>query len=335
MPKTILSDKQIASSDYLHGLCQKEIHFEFTDAKQIQLSQTTTDCDATLVVFGQALNIEKLWQIQNSITGAITILCIKPGALIHENQAIEMDVKVTDDTDVSALLEKTCESLQVELALLTQRPSLTEPGLLLMDMDSTVIAVECIDEIAKLAGVGEQVSGVTAKAMRGELDFAQSLTERVGCLKNADVSILETVKSALPIMPGISALLVELKRAGWKLAIASGGFTYFADYLGDRLELDFTIANRLEIENDKLTGQVIGDIVTAQTKADTLINLAKKWSIPTKQTIALGDGANDLVMMEAAGLGVALHAKPIVRQQADAAIRYGGADLLLCLLSRN
>lgn len=334
MPKTILSDQQLASCEYLHNLCLKGIHFELIEQNQIQLSQPTTDCQATLVVFGQALNIEKLFLAQTALSDGLTFGCVKPGAFVHQNQVVEIEVRIEHEGQVVSLLEKVTESLQIELALLKSRPRLTQPGLLLMDMDSTVIAVECIDEIAKLAGVGEQVSLVTAKAMRGELDFAQSLNERVGCLKGADIAILEQVRNALPIMPGIPALLKELKNAGWKLAIASGGFTYFADYLGDRLELDFTIANQLGINNGQLTGEVIGEIVTAQTKADTLLALANKWNIPKQQTIALGDGANDLVMMEAAGLGVALHAKPIVRQQADSAIRFGGADSLLCLLLR-
>lgn len=332
MPKTILLDKQLASSEYLHNLCQKGIHFELFEKNQIKLSQSVAEREATLVVFGQALNIEKLFLVQNALADALAFECIKPGAMVHENQTIEIEVRIKDSVRAVSLIEQATESLQIELALLTNRPSLALPGLLLMDMDSTVIAVECIDEIAKLAGVGERVSSVTAKAMRGELDFAQSLIERVGCLKGAEVAILEQVKNALPIMPGIPALLKVLKNAGWKLAIASGGFTYFADYLGERLELDFTIANQLGIDNGLLTGEVEGEIVTAQTKADTLLALAKKWNIPKQQTIALGDGANDLVMMDAAGLGVALHAKPIVRQKADSAIRFGGAESLLCLL---
>jgi len=334
VPKTILSDTQLASSEYLHNLCLKGIHFELIEKNQIQLSQSNTDYQATLVVFGQALNIEKLFLAQIALCDAVVFGCIKPGSLVHENQSVEIEVHIKHKDRAVLLIEQATESLQVELALLTSRPTLAQPGLLLMDMDSTVIAVECIDEIAKLAGVGKQVSVVTAKAMRGELDFAQSLNERVGCLKGADIAILEQVKNALPIMPGIPALLKELRLAGWKLAIASGGFTFFADYLADRLELDFAIANQLGIDSGQLTGEVIGDIVTAQTKADTLVALAKKWNIPKQQTIALGDGANDLVMMEAAGLGVALHAKPIVRQKADSAIRFGGADSLLCLLLR-
>ena len=332
MPKTILTDKQLCSSDHLHNLCQKGIHFELLEKNQIQLSQPAAANEATLVVFGEALNIEKLFLAKMALSDVLTFGCVRPGVLVQDNQSVEIEVQVTQQDLLASFIEKATDSLQIELALLKSRPTLAKPGLLVMDMDSTVIAVECIDEIARLAGVGEQVSSVTAKAMRGELDFAQSLTERVGCLKGADVAILEQVKNALPIMPGIPALIKELRNAGWKLAIASGGFTYFADYLGERLGLDFTIANLLGTQDGLLTGEVDGQIVDAQTKADTLLKLAEKWNIPKQQTIALGDGANDLVMMQAAGLGVALHAKPIVRQKADSAIRFGAADSLLCLL---
>jgi phosphoserine phosphatase len=196
-----------------------------------------------------------------------------------------------------------------------------------------VIACECIDDIASLAGVGPEVSAVTAQAMQGKLDFAQSLRTRVACLSNADQGILQQVRDGLPLMPGVSNLVRILKQHNWKLAIASGGFTYFADYLAQRLELDAAVANKLEIVDGELTGKVDGDIVDAQVKAQTLLALAERWSIPHSQTIAMGDGANDLVMMAAASLGVALHAKPIVRQQADISIRRGGLDTLLWILA--
>jgi len=143
------------------------------------------------------------------------------------------------------------------------------------------------------------------------------------------------VRDALPLMPGIFNLVRLMKQHQWKLAIASGGFTYFADYLADRLELDAAVANRLAIVDGRLQGRVDGDIVDAQIKANTLGALAKKWSIPHSQTIAMGDGANDLVMMNAAALGVAFHAKPIVRTQADVAIRNGGLDAFLWVLVAN
>jgi phosphoserine phosphatase len=201
-----------------------------------------------------------------------------------------------------------------------------------MDMDSTAIEIECIDEIAKLAGVGEQVSAVTAAAMRGELDFAESLHARVATLTNAPVSIIDQVADNLPLMPGLENLVTHLQSFGWKLVIASGGFTYMTDVLKRQLNLDATVANQLEMKDGKLTGKVLGRIVDANVKAETVVSLAKEYNIELSQTIAMGDGANDLVMMAAAQLGVAFHAKPLVRAQADVSVKKGGLDQLLYLL---
>ncbi|WNC67582.1 phosphoserine phosphatase SerB [Thalassotalea nanhaiensis] len=216
-----------------------------------------------------------------------------------------------------------------EVALFSEAPSLAEPGLLVMDMDSTTIKIECIDEIAKLAGVGEHVSAVTERAMLGELDFAESLRERVGTLAGAPESILAEVGENLPLMHGLEVLIKALHQRNWKIAVASGGFTYFTEILKAQLDLDATQANVLEIVDGKLTGKVLGDITDAQVKADTLIRLAAEYNIDTKQTVAMGDGANDLVMMSAANLGVAFEAKPVVLQQAKTSINFSGLDCLL------
>ncbi|KGK00402.1 phosphoserine phosphatase SerB [Thalassotalea sp. ND16A] len=216
-----------------------------------------------------------------------------------------------------------------ELALFNNAPSLSTPGLLVMDMDSTTIQIECIDEIAKLAGVGEHVSAVTERAMLGELDFAESLRERVGTLSGAPESILAEVGNKLPLMPGLEVLIQTLHQHNWKVAVASGGFTYFTEILKQQLNLDATQANVLEIVDGKLTGKVLGDITDAQVKADTLNGLAKEYGIDNHQTVAMGDGANDLVMMSAANLGVAFEAKPVVLQQATTSINFSGLDCLL------
>lgn len=217
----------------------------------------------------------------------------------------------------------------IEAALIENAPSLTIPGLLVMDMDSTTIEIECIDEIAKLAGVGEQVSAVTERAMQGELDFAESLRERVGALKDAPETILSTVGSNLPLMPGLEVLVKELHQHDWKIAVASGGFTYFTQILKEQLNLDATQANVLEIIDGKLTGKVIGDITDAQVKADTLLRLADEFFTPQGQMVAMGDGANDLAMLAVADLGVAYKAKPVVLQQAQSSINSSGLDCLL------
>ena len=225
--------------------------------------------------------------------------------------------------------------VEVDIAKLDFSPKLSQAGLLVMDMDSTAIQIECIDEIAKLAGVGELVSAITESAMRGELDFEQSLRRRVGTLKGASESILQQVRENLPLMPGLVETIQTLQKYGWKTAIASGGFTYFADYLKALLQLDFAASNQFDIEDGKLTGLVKGDVVDAQYKAKTLQHLLEEYGIDSQHSIAIGDGANDLAMMKVAGLGVAFHAKPKVQQQAQIVVNFADLTALLCLLSAN
>lgn len=235
--------------------------------------------------------------------------------------------------DLTAKHKQFLQENCIEYASLLDAPDLSKPGLVVFDMDSTVIQIECIDEIAKLAGVGEEVSKVTEKAMQGELDFEQSLRQRVATLKGADEKILQQVRAQLPLMPELELLIASLKYYGWKVAIASGGFTYFSDHLKDKLKLDFAQSNVLDIENGQLTGKVNGDVVSAQTKADILLALAKQHSIEIENTVAVGDGANDLNMMSVAGLGIAYHAKEKVQQQAQVSIRYSGLGGVFCIMS--
>lgn len=230
--------------------------------------------------------------------------------------------------------KKIADEWGLDIALLgEQLPQLRSPGLLVMDMDSTAIQIECIDEIAKLAGVGEQVVAITERAMRGELDFAASLRKRVATLKGADAGILSCVLDQLPLMPGLELLVSTLHEHGWHVAIASGGFTYYADYLQQKLKLSAVVANELEVKQGKLTGKVVGTIVDAKYKADTLVSLAASLDIPISQTVAIGDGANDLKMIQAAGLGIAFHAKPKVYAKAKVGIRHADLIGVLCILS--
>lgn len=204
--------------------------------------------------------------------------------------------------------------------------------LVAFDMDSTLIQAECIDEIAKEAGVGEQVSAVTEAAMRGELDFTGSLTNRVALLKGLDVHVLESVYERIELMPGAEALFDALQANNVKTAILSGGFVFFAERFADRLGADTYHCNDLEVDDGKLTGRVSGSIVDAQGKADKLIELAKQWGIPMEQTASVGDGANDLKVMAAAKLGVAFCAKPAVQEQADIAVNVKDLRELIPLL---
>ena len=249
----------------------------------------------------------------------------------HRNNLISYRFAVNVDNvkKASKLLAQFALANKIEAALLVNAPQLKQPGLLVMDMDSTTIEIECIDEMAVLAGVGEQVAAVTELAMLGQLDFAQSLHQRVATLEGSSASILDEVAKNIPLMPGLTTLIKQLKQHQWRIAIASGGFTYFAEHLEEMLNLDASFANQLEIKAGKLTGKVLGAVIDAQAKADSLAILSAKFTIAKEQTVAMGDGANDLVMMDAAYLGVAYHAKPIVLAQADTSINHSGLDCLL------
>jgi len=205
--------------------------------------------------------------------------------------------------------------------------------LICLDMDSTIIQTECIDELAMRAGVGDQVKAITARAMRGEIDFKESFKERVALLKGLDVSVMQDIAEHLPITEGAERLMSVLKRCGYKIAILSGGFTYFGEYLQRKFGIDYVYANELEIDEEgKLTGNYVGPIVDGQRKAELLKLIAQVEKVNLAQTIAVGDGANDLPMISEAGLGIAFHAKPRVAANARQSINTIGLDGILYFL---
>lgn len=244
--------------------------------------------------------------LQNSI---LTLVDLQGIAVIERNQDLLCCELVTS----SAISQTQQASLiaQTELFFVNQAlPRLSQAGLLVMDMDSTAIQIECIDELAALAGVGAEVAAITETAMQGELDFEQSLRARVAMLKDCDASIIQQVCDNLPLMPGLTSMVAELQQHGWKIALASGGFTPFVNHLKDKLNLDHAYANQLDIEHQQLLGTVSGQVVDAQYKAQVVKELATQYQLPHSQTVAIGDGANDIPMVQAAGLGIAYHAKP-------------------------
>ncbi len=221
----------------------------------------------------------------------------------------------------------------VDATFIAPGRSLRDFGLVAMDMDSTLITIECIDEIADMQGLKPQVAEITEAAMRGELDFAASLARRVALLEGLDAGALERVyEQRLRISMGGEAMLAGVQAAGLKTLLVSGGFTFFTERLKDRLGLDYAHANVLEIENGRLTGRVVGGIVDAQEKMLTVQRVCEGLGIEPSRAIVMGDGANDLKMMGIAGLSVAFRAKPVVRAQADVALNFSGLDGLLTVL---
>jgi phosphoserine phosphatase len=251
-------------------------------------------------------------------------------------QCVEFAISLAPDGSEAELKRALLEAAtQGEFDCALQRESLLRRSkrLVVMDMDSTLIRIEVIDELARAHGVGEQVAAITRRAMHGEIDYDQSLRERVALLEGLDARVLYDLAASLPLTEGAETLLRVLKRLGYRTAVISGGFSVAAEALRERLGIDFAWSNTLEISADgRLTGRVIGPIVNAQRKADLLVGLAAREGVPLDQVIAIGDGANDLFMLQKAGHGIAFHAKPKLREAAHTAISAMGLDAILYLL---
>lgn len=254
-----------------------------------------------------------------------------------EGKIIESRNFAVIDTDIADLqLDSIRSQYEFDINRIPDGFDVKQARLLVTDMDSTLINIECVDEIADFINVKPQVAEITEAAMRGEIDFETSLRQRVSLLKGLDVTALEAVyEQRLQLNPGAEVMLKSLKSHGIKTALVSGGFTFFTERLKQRLNLDFTMANVLGEHKGKLTGEVVGDVCGAKAKADFLLAHCELLGINAKQVIAMGDGANDLLMMDEAGLSVAYHAKPKVQQQAKTALNYCGLDGVLGLLQHN
>ncbi|HYL90017.1 MAG TPA: phosphoserine phosphatase SerB [Burkholderiales bacterium] len=225
-----------------------------------------------------------------------------------------------------------CERERIDFAFMPEGRKLAGLRLLAMDMDSTLITIECIDELGDLAGCKSEIASITAQAMRGELDYPQSLRKRVALLKGLpEGSLAHVYEERLRLTPGAEQLIAACKEHGVKLLLVSGGFTFFTERLRERLGIDYTLSNTLAIRDSKLTGELVGDIVDAQAKAAKFAAVVTELCATREETVAIGDGANDLKMMALAGTSVAFHAKPVVREQATCAIRWCGLDAVVKL----
>ena len=280
----------------------------------------------TRILAGQGLNIDAI----KRLTGRQPLDEQKASV----RACIEFSVRGTprDREEMQKDLMRLSSELEMDFSFQRDNMYRRMRRLICFDMDSTLIQTECIDELAEKAGVGEQVRAITESAMRGEIDFKESFTQRVALLKGLDESVMKEIAENLPITEGVERLMFVLKRYGYKIAILSGGFTYFGEYLQKKFGIDYVYANELEIIDGKLTGRYLGDVVDGKRKAELLRLIAQVEKVDIAQTIAVGDGANDLPMLSLAGLGIAFHAKPKVVANARQSINTIGLDGVLYFL---
>lgn len=280
----------------------------------------------TRIIANQGLNIDAI----KRLTGRIPLDEKKAST----RACIEFSVRGTPNNRQSMQEElmKLSRDLDMDFSFQLDDMYRRMRRLICFDMDSTLIRTEVIDELAERAGVGQQVREITERAMRGEIDFIESFRERVALLKGLDESVMQEIAENLPITEGVERLMYVLKRYGYKIAILSGGFTYFGNYLKNKFGIDYVYANELEIVDGKLTGRYLGEVVDGRRKAELLRLIAQVENVDIRQTIAVGDGANDLPMISLAGLGIAFHAKPKVVANAQQSINTTGLDGVLYFL---
>ncbi len=325
----------ITADSYADWVCQqgKRRHIITLLARRITAEQIAA---LTTVVASHGLNIDNISRLSGRVA-LDDVADKKPDeeSLDQKSKAcVEFSARGTpaDKQQLHADFADLASRLNVDIAFQEDNMYRRTRRLVCFDMDSTLIEAEVIDELAKAAGVGEQVIAITEAAMRGELDFKQSFAQRMALLKGLDEAVLEEIASRLPITEGAEHLLLTLRKLGYKTAILSGGFNYFGYYLQEKLGIDYVYANDLEVVDGKVTGRVCGDVVDGKRKAELLRELAEKENIRLEQVVAVGDGANDLPMLSIAGLGIAFRAKPLVKAEAKQSISTLGLDAILYLM---
>lgn len=282
--------------------------------------------EVTKVIMDQDLNIDSIIRLTGRIPLDETARAPK--------SCIELSVRGTpkDKSKMQSDFMELSTKLGIDISLQLDDMYRRTRRLICFDMDSTLIETEVIDELAERAGVGAEVRAITESAMRGEIDFSESFKRRVAMLEGLDVNVMQDIAENLPITEGLDRLMHVLKTMGYKTAILSGGFTYFGNYLRQKYGFDYVYANELEISDGKLTGNYLGDIVDGKRKAELLKLISQVENVDIAQTVAVGDGANDLPMLNMAGLGVAFHAKPKVKATADQSLSSIGLDGILYFL---
>lgn len=316
----------INEDDYNHWVSQqgKERYIVTLLGRRILATQIA---EVTNAVYQQKLNIDFISRLSGRLK-------LDDEEAQNTKACVEFSVRGTP-IDMEAMKSRFLEisrTLGVDIAFQEDNIFRRNRRLVCFDMDSTLIQTEVIDELAEKAGVGQKVREITESAMRGEIDFRESFKKRLALLKGLDERVMVEIAERLPLTEGAERLFRTLRRYGFKTAILSGGFTYFGRFIQSKLGIDYVYANELEVVNGKLTGNCIGDIVDGAKKAELLRNIAFKEDIHLEQTVAVGDGSNDLPMINIAGLGIAFHAKPIVKENAQHSISTIGLDAILYLM---